>query len=645
MSKRKLTDDNETQPRPGYEPEPFQNTTATRNHNIISMDKPVKFIDIDPSSGHFAAVAEAADILSRMDKPIKVVGCVGELRGGKSFLMNRLHGSSKGFELGSTEQSVTKGIWMRVQLLEGSGEYLVLLDPEGLFDLELQSDVHDNKLFVLSVLLTSFLIVNAKNNIDAGLLRDLGIIADLTNHIRVTASHEPENGQDFDALFPELLILVRDFTLNMSRSETEYLERSLRPIVGTSEAVDRANETREKIRRWFRNRHCMTVPHPFMPAARVENSSFEDLHEDFRRGINRVVEFVHSRARVKTFGHQNITRGSSIPINGDALQLMAKSYCQSFNEGSIPVIESTWDSVSEQACQRAYMRGISEYRDVMERDAVPNFPMESDFFLEVHQEALAAAGKVYMDNAIGKQVLDILAQLKSFNDLDAFNAAKQTALTLYLADAQGPASGPGYQRLLRELETLQDMVMNRLQIDQLKQDQSRLQIENERTRANNDELARQIRTVQLQADEDRALHEREIKRINEEHLANVKRFQEEHEERLRNLEIEQRRAMGEADKKHADALNKMKTEFQENQAREQRAHQASLASLQSQLQQLSMASMAGGGCFGGMGGFGGFGGGGSGGGRRRGPPSGVKTYIGPRGGRFYLTSGGNRSYF
>nr|XP_039330410.1 guanylate-binding protein 3-like [Saimiri boliviensis boliviensis] len=55
---------------------------------------------------------EALKILSAITQPVVVVAIVGLYRTGKSYLMNRLAGNNKGFSLGSTVKSHTKGIWM-----------------------------------------------------------------------------------------------------------------------------------------------------------------------------------------------------------------------------------------------------------------------------------------------------------------------------------------------------------------------------------------------------------------------------------------------------------------------------------------------------------------------------------------------------
>jgi hypothetical protein len=49
----------------------------------------------------------------------------------------------------------------------------LLLDTEGLFDTENRDQNYDIKLFALSILLTSYLLLNTQNTIDESTIRDL----------------------------------------------------------------------------------------------------------------------------------------------------------------------------------------------------------------------------------------------------------------------------------------------------------------------------------------------------------------------------------------------------------------------------------------------------------------------------------------
>lgn len=69
---------------------------------------------IDDQSEQFAVTPEAMAFLAAIprDKQVKVLAIAGPYRTGKSFLLNRVLDQMKGFEIGQTVESCTKGIWM-----------------------------------------------------------------------------------------------------------------------------------------------------------------------------------------------------------------------------------------------------------------------------------------------------------------------------------------------------------------------------------------------------------------------------------------------------------------------------------------------------------------------------------------------------
>uniref|UniRef100_A0A452GW65 GB1/RHD3-type G domain-containing protein n=1 Tax=Gopherus agassizii TaxID=38772 RepID=A0A452GW65_9SAUR len=91
------------------------------------------------ADGQLEVNPAALEILRGVAQPVVVVAIVGLYRTGKSYLMNSLAGKQRGFSLGSTVQSHTKGIWMWClphPHPRRAGHTLVLLDTEGLGDVE-----------------------------------------------------------------------------------------------------------------------------------------------------------------------------------------------------------------------------------------------------------------------------------------------------------------------------------------------------------------------------------------------------------------------------------------------------------------------------------------------------------------------------
>ncbi|KAL0154023.1 hypothetical protein M9458_050682 [Cirrhinus mrigala] len=119
------------------------------------MDKPVCFIDTD-SDGKLCVQQSALQILQQIQQPVVVVAVVGLYR------------------TGNTIESKTKGIWMWcVPHPNEAGTTLVLLDTEGLGDVDKGDPKHDTNIFCLAVLLSSTLVYNSRGTIDNKAIMDL----------------------------------------------------------------------------------------------------------------------------------------------------------------------------------------------------------------------------------------------------------------------------------------------------------------------------------------------------------------------------------------------------------------------------------------------------------------------------------------
>ena len=88
--------------------------------------------------------------------------------------MNRFFDSNSGFDLGATIESTTKGIWMWIKphpLHENTA--LILLDFEGMGDVEKGDKDDDMGLFSLAVLLSKVMIYNVMRVIDNDMIHEI----------------------------------------------------------------------------------------------------------------------------------------------------------------------------------------------------------------------------------------------------------------------------------------------------------------------------------------------------------------------------------------------------------------------------------------------------------------------------------------
>nr|BAE87942.1 unnamed protein product [Macaca fascicularis] len=241
---------------------------------------------IENTNGRLMANPEALKILSAITQPVVVVAIVGLYRTGKSYLMNKLAGKKKGFSLGSTVQSHTKGIWMWcVPHPKKPGHVLVLLDTEGLGDVEQGDNQNDSWIFALAILLSSTFVYNSMGTINQQAMDQLHYVTELTHRIRSKSSpdeNENEDSADFVSFFPDFVWTLRDFSLDLEAdgqpiTVDEYLTYSLKLKQGTSEKDKNFNLPRLCIRKFFPKKKCFVFDRP---VHRKKLAQLEKLHDE-----------------------------------------------------------------------------------------------------------------------------------------------------------------------------------------------------------------------------------------------------------------------------------------------------------------------------------------------------------------------------
>ena len=275
---------------------------------------------------------------ARRDKKIACIVVAGPYRTGKSFIANRFvgKGNGEGFEIGSTTRSCTKGIWMWSEPIPVNDETeALLLDTEGLHAAEGDSSV-DAKIFTLSVLLASVFVFNQIGHITEGSLEELSFVLQLTDMV---SSGE---GDDLGQYFPQLLWVLRDFTLDLgSKTSSEYLDSALQRIEGHGSDADRKNQIRENIKRYFSDRECYQLVRPVFNEADLAGIDSLDqslLRPEFTDAISGIVTRVLTRPKLKTVQGKHLT--------GSMLLDLAYDYVEAMNEREVPAIVSSFQRVA-----------------------------------------------------------------------------------------------------------------------------------------------------------------------------------------------------------------------------------------------------------------------------------------------------------
>ncbi|XP_077078036.1 guanylate-binding protein 3 isoform X2 [Siphateles boraxobius] len=348
---------------------------------------PVCLIEND-ENGKLCVRKQAKDILDGIKEPVVVVSVVGLYRTGKSYIMNRLAGQQSGFALGNTVESKTKGIWMWcVPHPNKKGHTLVLLDTEGLGDVEKGDEKHDTWIFCLAVLLSSTLVYNSLGVIDNTALEKLHYVTELTENIRVKAevSRDKDESEDFMRVFPSFVWAVRDFTLELKKGDDpitsdEYLESALKLKPGSSPQTEKFNLPRRCLRHFFAVRKCFVFPRPASTQNmwRMEELTEKDLDSEFLEQAKTFCRYIYDNAEPKIVcGGRTIT--------GTALGNLAEVYVDAIRSGKVPCLENAVVSLAKIQNVRAVEQALESY--MTEMLIMAQLPMDPTDLSNIHTVA------------------------------------------------------------------------------------------------------------------------------------------------------------------------------------------------------------------------------------------------------------------
>ncbi|KAL7212996.1 hypothetical protein ACSBR2_015657 [Camellia fascicularis] len=414
-----------------HQPSPEPPSPSFSSVSSTGPARPIRLVYCD-EKGKFRMDPEAVATLQLVKEPVGVVSVCGRARQGKSFILNQLLGKSSGFQVASTHRPCTKGLWLwsapiKRIALDGTEYNLLLLDSEGI-DAYDQTGTYSTQIFSLAVLLSSMFIYNQMGGIDETALDRLSLVTEMTKHIRVRASGGRSTASELGQFSPIFVWLLRDFYLDLAEDNRkitprDYLELALRPVQGSGRDIASKNEIRESIRALFPDRECFTLVRPLSnenELQRLDQIPMDKLRSEFRSGLDALTKFVFERTRPKQLGATVMT--------GPILARITQSFLDAINNGAVPTITSSWQSVEEAECQRAYDLATEVYMSGFDRSKPP----EEAALREAHEEAFKKSMSAFNGSAVGagstRQKYEMRLQnflRKAFEDFkrDAFREA------------------------------------------------------------------------------------------------------------------------------------------------------------------------------------------------------------------------------
>ncbi|XP_061094301.1 guanylate-binding protein 1-like isoform X1 [Conger conger] len=382
-------------------------SSSLSTDNTAVMASPVAFMEspmclIENTDGNLSVNQEAVDVLMGLNQPAVVVAVVGLYRSGKSYLMNKLAGKKHGFALGDTVQSQTKGIWMwALPHPTRAGHTLVLLDTEGLGDVEKGDQKNDAWVFSLAILLSSMLVYNCRATIDNQAVETLQYVTELTERIKVKSpggASSSEDGADaqFVQFFPKFVWVIRDFTLELkidgrAVTDNEYLEHSLSLRKGRDKKTADYNLPRECIRSYFPTRRCFVFITPTTPEnmSRLDSLDECDLSQSFRTVTSSFCSYIFTESNVKT------VKGG-VQVTGRMLGHLAKTYVDTIARGDVPCLENAVLAMAQIENEAARRDALKEYQQGMQDLC---FPVNVQEMSRQHRLCDSLATKTFMSRS------------------------------------------------------------------------------------------------------------------------------------------------------------------------------------------------------------------------------------------------------
>ncbi|XP_032722956.1 guanylate-binding protein 1-like isoform X1 [Lontra canadensis] len=345
---------------------------------------------------------EALKILSAHKNPLVVVAIVGLYRTGKSYLMNKLAGKNKGFSLGSTVQSHTKGIWMWcVPHPKKPNHTLVLLDTEGLGDVEKGNNQNDSWIFALAILLSSTFVYNSMGTINQQAMDQLHYVTELSDRIRTKSSPNAngiEDSADFMSFFPDFVWTLRDFSLDLEVNglpitADEYLENSLKLKRGTTESDQNFNLPRLCIRKFFPNKKCFIFDRPThrKKLGQLETLHDNELDSEFVQQTAVFCSYIFSNSKTKTLS-------GGIKVNGPRLENLVLTYVNAIRSGDLPCMENAVLALAQIENAAAVQKAIAHYdQEMSQRVQLPTETLQE--LLDLHQACEKEAIELFMNSS------------------------------------------------------------------------------------------------------------------------------------------------------------------------------------------------------------------------------------------------------
>jgi hypothetical protein len=94
------------------------------------------------------------------------------------------------------------------------------------------------------------------------------------------------------------------------------------------------------------------------------------LRDEFVNGINELKNIIGNSITTKVINDKH--------INGGMLISLAENYTDAINSGSVPTLQTAWNYMCENACNKIINNLVGDYKNYIKQNILPNIPQTSD---------------------------------------------------------------------------------------------------------------------------------------------------------------------------------------------------------------------------------------------------------------------------
>ncbi|MES1918915.1 hypothetical protein MHBO_000805 [Bonamia ostreae] len=354
---------------------------------------------------------------------VKVISVIGPYRTGKSFLLNILRNGinfelnglkakEENFQVGSTVQPCTLGVWAQPEIIDG--KFFLFLDTTGLFS-PATSEQSDARLLAIISLLSSKIIYNHFGVIDASEISRFSFIVRYTKSISGVLSQR-KNAETVTELRPDLLWLSRDFYLDLKDDRGRNISATewLKSVLGRVQFGKELNKLFYKIK-------AFTLPFPSKNVENLKNLDEDKLSDEFKSNFEKL------RNEVILNSKDKIVNGKKLSMA--ALTNFVEVYSLALNEESafstLTTVNSLLSLVKERLLRRA-LEGIEKAfkqivlpvpKEHLRKEASKIQKKFSDF---VRSESFGETEEHFenrLENILSKRFIDIYVGFSRKNEM------------------------------------------------------------------------------------------------------------------------------------------------------------------------------------------------------------------------------------